>query len=145
MAKRDWGGCVPKLPNEAGEYLCSKCKEWKAPAEFAKNRQQTSGLNYACKACMKPHTRKYNLPAKYGITAATFAEMLLKQGGKCACCGKLFNMEGRPKDRPCVDHNHQTNEVRDLLCGTCNLAAGNVGDSSEQAEKLASYLRKWNC
>lgn len=94
---------------------------------------------------MKVHTRKYNLPAKYGISASIFAEMLLKQGGKCACCGKTFNMEGRPKDKPCVDHNHNTAQVRDLLCGSCNLAAGNVGDSSAKAEQLAAYLKKWNC
>ena len=144
MAKRDWGR-VAKLPNAEGRYRCSMCREWKESKHFSKNKQQTSGLNYACKACMKPHTRKYNLPAKYGISAATFAEMLLKQGGKCTCCGKLFDMEGRPKDRACVDHNHNTNEVRNLLCGECNLAAGNVRDSSERAEQLAAYLRAWNC
>jgi hypothetical protein len=94
---------------------------------------------------MKQHVRKYNLPAKYGITAAQFAEMLLAQGGKCACCGVQFNMEGKASERACVDHNHFSNEIRDLLCGRCNLAAGNVLDSSVRAEKLAAYLKKWNC
>jgi hypothetical protein len=94
---------------------------------------------------MKAHVRKYNLPAKYGITAAKFAEMLLAQGGKCACCNSIFNVEGRATERPCVDHNHATNEVRDLLCGRCNLAAGNVSDSSVKAMQLAEYLKKWNC
>jgi Zn finger protein HypA/HybF involved in hydrogenase expression len=94
---------------------------------------------------MNASTRKYNLPAKYGITAAQFAEKLLLQGGKCACCGAMFNMEGKHSERACVDHNHTTNEVRDLLCGRCNLAAGNVSDSSLRAEQLAAYLKKWNC
>ena len=143
-AKRDWGR-VPKKPDENGQYRCSKCREWKGPAEFNRNKRQLSGLNYACKSCMKVETRKYNLPAKYGISAAKFAEMLLIQGGKCACCGIQFNVEGRKTDRPCVDHNHVTNEVRDLLCGRCNLAAGNVGDSSLRANQLARYLEKWKC
>ena len=143
-AKRDWGR-IPKTPDEQGRYRCSKCREWKLPSAFSKNKNQLSGLNYACKACMKVHTREYNLPTKYGITASKFAEMLLSQGGKCACCGNQFNMEGKSSERPCVDHNHQSNEVRDLLCGRCNLAAGNVLDSSIRAEQLAAYLKKWNC
>jgi hypothetical protein len=143
-AKRDWGR-RPKVPDFQGNYRCSKCREWKSPSEFSKNKNQISGLNYACKPCMKAHVRKYNLPAKYGITAAKFAEMLLAQGGKCACCNSIFNVEGRATERPCVDHNHATNEVRDLLCGRCNLAAGNVSDSSVKAMQLAEYLKKWNC
>jgi hypothetical protein len=142
--KRDWGR-VPKATDEQGRYRCSKCREWKAPALFSKNKYQTTGLNYACKACMKVHVRKYNLPAKYGISPAKFAEMLLAQGGKCACCRAQFNMEGKISERPCVDHNHSSDEVRDLLCGRCNLAAGNVQDSSVRAEQLAAYLKKWNC
>jgi hypothetical protein len=143
-AKRDWGR-VPKAPDEQGRYRCSKCREWKLPTAFSKNKNQVSGINYACKGCMAVHTRKYNLPAKYGITPAKFAEMLLAQGGKCACCGSAFIIEGKPSERACVDHNHATGEVRALLCGRCNLAAGNVLDSSDRAMQLAKYLKEWNC
>jgi hypothetical protein len=143
-AKRDWGR-VPKTQDAYGRYRCSKCKEWKASTEFCKNKTQLSGLNYACKACMKVQVREYNLPVKYGITSAQFAEKLLTQGGKCACCKVQFKFEGARNNRPCVDHNHVTKEVRDLLCGKCNLAAGNVADSSVKAEQLAVYLKKWNC
>lgn len=144
MLKRDWGR-VQKAPDEMGNFRCSHCREWKPPSEFNKNKSQKSGLNYMCRPCATVKTRSLNLPAKYGITAAVFAEMLLKQGGKCACCNSPFVMEGRKTDRPCVDHNHKTGEVRSLLCGRCNLAAGNVLDSSEMAEKLAAYLRAWKC
>lgn len=143
--KRDWGR-IPKVTDEQGRYRCSKCREWKEPSAFSKNKQQTTGFNYACKSCMIAHTRKYNLPAKYGITSAQFAEKLLAQGGKCACCSIQFQFDGvRRNNRPCVDHNHTTGEVRDLLCSKCNLAAGNIADSSTKAEQLAAYLKKWNC
>ncbi len=144
MLKRDWGR-VPKTPDSNGDYRCSRCREWKPTSAFNKNRNQKSGLNYMCRDCSTAHVRSLNLPAKYGITTADFAEMLLKQGGKCDCCGSQFAMEGRKADRPCVDHNHKTGEVRSLLCGRCNLAAGNVLDSSDMADKLAAYLRKWKC
>ena len=76
--KRDWGR-VPKTPNADGHYRCSKCREYKPPSEFNKAKNQKSGLNYACRACMQVDVRKYNLPAKYGITAAQFAEKILAQ------------------------------------------------------------------
>lgn len=142
--KRDWGR-LPKVPNEDGHYRCSKCREYKPPSQFNKSKNQKSGLSYACRACMKTEVRNYNLPSKYGITTAQFAEKLLAQGGKCACCGGQFQFEGYKADRPCVDHNHNTGEVRDLLCGKCNLAAGNVSDSSVKAMQLAKYLEKWKC
>ena len=144
MLKRDWGR-VAKTSDAEGRYRCSNCRDWKLPIEFNKNRQQKSGLNYSCRLCATMSVRKYNLPIKYGITTAKFAEMLLLQGGKCACCNDQFAMEGKKTNRPCVDHNHNTGEVRSLLCGRCNLAAGNVFDSSQRAEQLATYLRIWKC
>jgi len=94
---------------------------------------------------MRIRVRKHNLPAKYGITADKFEEMLLSQGGVCACCECVLVLGGPSAVRPCVDHNHATGAVRDILCGRCNLAAGNVLDSSSRAEKLAAYLKRWNC
>lgn len=135
----------PKQPDSHGRLQCSLCLEWKFTDSFSKNKHQTTGFNYACKSCMKEKTREYNLPAKYGITALEYAQKLAAQEGKCACCELAFDLEGKKSRRPCVDHNHKTGEVRDILCGKCNLAAGNVGDSSATAEKIAAYLRKWNC
>jgi hypothetical protein len=144
MLKRDWGR-VPKEADEQGRYRCSRCREWKSVDSFNKNKQQTSGLNYMCRPCATTSVRGYNLPAKYGIEAARFAEMLLSQGGKCACCASQFDMQGKKMDRPHVDHNHKTKEVRSLLCGRCNTAAGLVLDSSDKAARLADYLKTWGC
>ena len=135
---------IKKQCNSDGNYLCSKCNEWFPKEKFSKNKQQSSGLNYACKSCMKKHTRKYNLPSKYNITIEQYEQKLINQQGRCACCGIVFDTE-IPSKRACVDHNHSTMEVRDLLCGRCNLAAGNVLDSAKYAMQLAQYLLKWNC
>ena len=145
LLKFPGGKRPPKQPDSFGRLQCSSCLEWKGTEAFNKNKQQTTGFNYACKSCMKVKTRKYNLPAKYGITAFEYAQKITFQDGRCACCGLEFDMEGKKSQRPCVDHNHKTGEVRDILCGRCNLAAGNVGDSSAMAEKIAMYLKKWNC
>lgn len=130
-----------------GLLSCSLCKENKPLFEFNKNKQQTTGYNYACRACSRINVRAYNLKTKYGITIEEYTEKLQKQNYKCACC--LVKLEINDNDKnskaPHVDHNHKTGEVRDILCARCNLAAGNVLDSSEMAEKLVSYLKKWGC
>lgn len=142
--KRDWGR-ISKISDELGRFRCSKCGEWKDPSEFNKNSQQKTGLSYACRECMRVATRKWNLPAKYNITSERFDEMLKEQDYKCACCGIELDITGKQHNKPHVDHNHLTGEVREILCGNCNLAAGKVKDSSEIARKLADYLKKWNC
>ena len=135
-----------KRPNEKGEWQCSTCKEWKSPTEYNKNKKQTSGLHYSCRACAKKYVRKYNLPTKYNITVDKYDSMLAEQLSKCAICDTfLVDGSDRHHDRPVVDHNHVTGEVRQLLCSRCNLALGNMNDSSEYAYKLYQYLHKWNC
>jgi hypothetical protein len=44
------------------------------------------------------------------------------------------------RDILCVDHCHDTNRVRGLLCNDCNLAIGR-GKTPEILEAAAEYLR----
>lgn len=134
-----------KKPNNKGEYCCSKCKEWLPPASFTKNKKQTTGLSYACRNCMLEHTRTYNLISKYGISSDSYNKMLNEQCSKCDCCGKELKDKGKYKERPVVDHNHKTGKVRSLLCHKCNLALGNMDDSSEYAFLLYKYLYRYGC
>ena len=51
---------------------------------------------------------------------ARYNEMFVDQEGVCAICG---NPEaGKGRKNLCVDHNHETGNVRALLCNRCNLA-----------------------
>ena len=60
--------------------------------------------------------------------------LLELQGGHCACCPR------RPgKNRLHVDHDHQTGEVRGLLCWRCNIALRPYV-TSELAAAWAAYL-----
>jgi hypothetical protein len=42
--------------------------------------------------------------------------------------------------RLAVDHNHETGEVRGLLCNACNAALGNLGDTKGDVLAAAAYL-----
>ena len=77
----------------------------------------------------------------YGITLQQYNQMLEDQNGVCAICGKADEVEGR---RMAIDHNHDTGEVRGLLCGTCNRGLGNFQDSIDMLKKATDYLVKYS-
>lgn len=52
--------------------------------------------------------------------------------GQCIRCGITTH----------VDHDHETGQVRGLLCSRCNTAEGCLLGSPIRAERLAAYLRK---
>lgn len=137
---------ITKKPNQKGEWQCASCNKWKLPSEYNKNKSQKSGLHYSCRDCSKKHVRKYNLSTKYGITLEKYDSLLAEQMSKCAICDKSLDANSHKyNERPVVDHNHDTGKVRQLLCHKCNLALGNMNDSSEYAYKLYQYLKRWNC
>lgn len=54
---------------------------------------------------------------KYGMTVEGYERMYQEQDGKCAVCAEPFEVL-------CIDHNHSTGAVRQLLCASCNTAIG---------------------
>jgi hypothetical protein len=84
----------------------------------------------------KKYSRKSNL-AKRGVTPAMYAEMYLKQGGKCLICQKSH---GKRRNL-CVDHCHDTGRVRGLLCTACNVGIGNLKDDPDLVLRAHHYLK----
>lgn len=76
--------------------------------------------------------RRYNDKRSYGIDHDESDR--LRSIKECQVCGS--------DDRLVIDHNHDTNEIRGVLCTGCNLALGHVKDSSRILRDLASYLEK---
>jgi len=76
---------------------------------------------------------------KYGITIETYDKMSESQNNCCAICGESRD---NFKTNFAVDHNHETNEVRGLLCGKCNLILGYANDNIPILENAIKYL---NC
>ena len=57
-------------------------------------------------------------------------------GGKCAVCGCT------DRSQLVLDHDHDTNEVRGVLCKKHNSAIGFLGDSLEYVENACNYLKE---
>jgi hypothetical protein len=73
---------------------------------------------------------------RYGITPEQFNVLSIKQDHKCAICNKS------PKDGILrVDHCHETNAVRGLLCINCN---ANLGWYEKQLHAIHTYLNTGN-
>jgi hypothetical protein len=73
---------------------------------------------------------------KYGLTPADYERMLREQNGLCALCHR------RSERRLVVDHDHDTNQVRRLLCYKCNSGLGFFDDDAERMRKGAGYVER---
>lgn len=74
---------------------------------------------------------------KYGITSDEYNELFESQQGRCAICG---GHQTEFKKRLHVDHDHDTGQVRGLLCGTCNTGLGMFRDNIDLLDKAIKYL-----
>lgn len=106
---------------------------------------------YICNTCSSSiRTARYDpkvalsqrLYRQYGITLEVYKELLAEQNGVCAICQQ-------PPDsihpgRLCVDHDHETGEIRGLLCNYCNPGIGYFKNDPLRLALAAKYLQKFN-
>lgn len=72
---------------------------------------------------------------KYGVTEEIFYKMLEDQGNSCKVCGCYID-----RSNINIDHNHETGEVRALLCCNCNALLGKSNDSPKLLRAALEYL-----
>ncbi|MGY1679847.1 endonuclease VII domain-containing protein [Geodermatophilus sp. SYSU D01176] len=125
-----------------GFKWCPDCDAVKPHAEFPGSRASRSGVHTYCKPCHNARgkaskdkvggARTYHLKRRYGITAEEADVMFEAQGGLCAIC--------RTAPAAHVDHDHDTGEVRELLCFNCNGGLGQFKDDPEVLRAAAHYV-----
>lgn len=72
---------------------------------------------------------------KYHITRQQWDEILRVQNGVCASCeGSLEKYH--------IDHNHNTQLIRGILCSSCNRGIGLLKDSPRVLRRAARYLER---
>jgi len=108
-----------------------------------KNKIQEKHQEYYTKTREKilQEKKEYHLKVKYDLTPQKYQEMLEAQNGVCAICGGINNTSKRTKLY--VDHCHDSNTVRGLLCDSCNRGLGNFKDNMSNLSKAIQYLTKW--
>ena len=76
---------------------------------------------------------------KYGLEPEQKEQLFAAQGGACYICRYAF---GQKTGDMKVDHNHDTGEVRGLLCDLCNRGLGMFRDNTTNLNKAISYLAR---
>jgi hypothetical protein len=127
-----------------GFKWCPDCDVVKPLVEFPRTRASRSGVYTYCKPCHNVRgkaskdkvggSRTYHLKRRYGITAEESDAMLEAQGGLCAIC--------RTAPAAHVDHNHDSGEVRELLCFNCNGGLGQFKDDPGVLRAAADYVER---
>ena len=78
------------------------------------------------------------LQKRYKISMADYNIILNKQKGRCAIC----NIYPTTKRRLGVDHNHNTGQIRGILCTRCNSLIAALENKLLKQAKI--YLKKWS-
>lgn len=123
---------------------CVKCnKEKVIKLDFYKrstNYGGGRGYEKTCKECRLSHCKKTFREARFGITLDQYLEMVEEVNKKCEICGKEHEEENYKV--LVVDHDHDTGNIRGLLCHNCNKALGLLKDNIENLKKAATYLEE---
>jgi len=111
--------------------ICKVCLVEKPLGMFEQTNKK-DGRRKTCRKCRnkrprdKIKVRRCQERLKYGITRESIGPNV------CMICGSTKNI--------CIDHCHDTNTVRGLLCRSCNLGLGLLGDNISGLQLAVKYL-----
>ena len=130
-----------RIAEQAKDYRRRNAAERKKrrKAEYAADPERFKRQSREWQAA-NPEKRFEQRLRKYGITAVQYRQILARQGGGCAVCG-LTDSGDRRGGRLHVDHDHDSGQVRGILCTNCNLGIGKFGDDPGRLRRAAIYLR----
>ena len=119
---------------------CSKCRVEKPLDDFYKRSDRPGKYFSACKSCQQERNTKYynsggkevRMKSKYGVS---YNDLFVQQGGTCKICQKKF-------DQLCIDHDHNTEQVRALLCHNCNVMLGHSLENISTLANAITYLNE---
>jgi len=156
---------MPRHPLDlsSGQKRCPRCEETKPLDAFFKSSGTKHGYSVYCRLCMvarhdkwrrqnldkarvaskkwreeNPRLSKdHKLRSTYGIPLGTYEQLLATQQGRCAICGTT-DPGGRGDFH--IDHCHETNTIRGLLCHGCNVGIGHLRHSIKLLKAAIHYL-----
>jgi len=91
----------------------------------------------------KDKARRWGMRAswkKMGFDPDYIEQYVNEQPQVCQICGAKSNGKYR---RMYIDHCHNTNQLRGMLCANCNFGLGNFMDDVDTLKKAIEYLNKY--
>ena len=130
-------GCSVKLiPNvnwppsckKHSDYWCRTCRNERAKKWRKDNPERK-----------KAYEKAFMLKSRYNLSYEDYIKMFEQQEYKCSIC----KTEVQPNTKNAhVDHCHETNKVRSILCTTCNTGLGKFKENKMLLEAAIAYLEK---
>lgn len=122
----------PVLLRRAADYLDDEL--WDEPGAWVVDLSGQDGAQRPARShpVGRELRRHYKLTARYGLGLDEVERMIEEQGGVCPIC-----RSAEPRD---VDHDHDTGEVRGILCPSCNTGMGQFKDNAGYLRHAAAYL-----
>lgn len=125
------------------DHIKAYQKQWReANKDAVRAYQKDYHEEYRARDDVQAARWERQLRENYRMTPEDFNVLWKSQAGQCAVCLVKMNPRGRKPDAACVDHNHETGEIRGLLCRACNHGIGNLKDDPNVLEAAAVYLRE---
>lgn len=87
-----------------------------------------------------PNSPEYYRMYRYNLTPERYSEILSEQDGLCGVCRGPID----GKRRGPVDHDHDTGQVRGILCHGCNTALGLLKDDPNTLRAAIAYLERFS-
>jgi hypothetical protein len=137
------------------QTYCKACHSKRAVAYYVERKEQRREIQrkwYHERIKTDPHIsvrqkmRKWEI--KLGLPRGWYAAQFERQNGLCAICGQPESTKGTRKHydvngkRLAIDHCHDTNTARGLLCMGCNTKLAIIEDADFTA-KAEAYLQKY--
>lgn len=141
---------------------CNKCRESKSLDSFGRRSSAKDGLFATCKECRSVYNKQWDKdhpesrrkssaewrkrnPGRdteaarkrnFGLYPGEWELLFRLQGHKCKMCGR--DDPGRARWH--TDHDHDTGDIRGILCHNCNRGLGYLKDSPELLQAGIHYL-----
>lgn len=119
---------------------------------------KSTNKGHLCRPCAVERTMRWvkanperfffnQMKSKYGIEKEEYLQKLVSQGGLCKICLEpetdIDKRTGRVKNLS-IDHNHETGQIRGLLCRKCNTSLGLLREDKKIIQNMINYIDEHN-
>lgn len=118
------------------ELSRKKAREYRRKA-WATNKEHQKKVRDAYRANnperLREWQRRGHFKFQYGVTPEWVDARIKAQNSQCLLCDRKTDLV--------VDHNHNTKEVRGLICNPCNMFVGFIEKNEIILDKYKEYLK----
>ena len=115
---------------------CVRCEQIKPLSEFNKSNHVKTGYHNTCKDCQSIRNRDSLVKRLYNKTLDELHIHLENSNWKCNICGTDIKYK-----KQCVDHDHDNEKFRGILCDSCNRGLGLLKDNPDTLLQSILYLK----